>query len=153
MTAALVGRRITVVLGIAIVLVLVVGAIRLAAAWAADAAPLTIAPSSATQLAADLADERARADAVTRQLEELDARSQDLSAALGQARDRVAADAANAAKLKDRLATAKSRLATLEAQLARARVALGSTALARSTSAAATRSSGGEHESEAEHGD
>jgi len=56
-------------------------------------------------------------------------------------------------ELKDRLATAKSRLATLEAQLARARVALGSTALARSTSAAATRSSGGEHESEAEHGD
>ncbi len=90
---------------------------------------------------------------MTRQLEELDARSQDLAAALGQARDRVAADAANAAKLKDRLATAKSRLATLEAQLARARVALGSTALARSTSAAATRSSGGEHESEAEHGD
>jgi len=153
MTAALVGRRITVVLGIAIVLVLVVGAIRLAAAWAADAAPLTIAPASATQLAADLGAERARADAVTRQLEELDARSQDLAAALGQARDRVAADAANAAKLKDRLATAKSRLATLEAQLARARVALGSTALARSTSAAATRSSGGEHESEAEHGD
>ena len=103
MTAALVGRRITVVLGIAIVLVLVVGAIRLAAAWAADTAPLTIAPASATQLAADLAAERARADAVTRQLEELDARSQDLAAALGQARDRVAADAANAAKLKDRL--------------------------------------------------
>ena len=153
MTAAPIGRRITVVLGIAIVLVLVAGAIRLAAAWAADAAPLTIAPASATQLAADLGAERARADAVTRQLEELDARSQDLAAALGQARDRVAADAANAAKLKDRLATAKSRLATLEAQLARARVALGSTALARSTSAAATRSSGGEHESEAEHGD
>jgi len=153
MTAGPIGRRITVVLGIAIVLVLVVGAIRLAAAWAADAAPLTIAPASATQLAADLAAERARADAVTRQLEELDARSQDLAAALGQARDRVAADAGNAAKLKDRLATAKSRLATLEAQLARARVALGSTALARSTSAAATRSSGGEHESEAEHGD
>jgi hypothetical protein len=103
MTAALIGRRVTVVLGIAIVLVLVVGAIRLAAAWAADAAPLMIAPASATQLAADLADERARADAVTRQLEELDARSQDLAAALGQARDRVAADAANAAKLKDRL--------------------------------------------------
>ena len=153
MTAAPIGRRITVVLGIAIVLVLVVGAIRLAAAWAADAAPLTIAPASATQLAADLGAERARADAVTRQLEELDARSQDLAAALGQARDRVAADAANAAKLKDRLATAKSRLATLEAQLARARVALGSTALARSTSAAAAGRSGGERESEGEHGD
>ena len=55
MTAGLIGRRITVVLGIAIVLVLVAGAIRLAAAWAADAAPLTIAPASATQLAADLA--------------------------------------------------------------------------------------------------
>jgi septal ring factor EnvC (AmiA/AmiB activator) len=152
MTAAPIGRRITVVLGIAIVLVLVVGAIRLAAAWAADAAPLTIAPASATQLAADLAAERARADAVTRQLEELDARSQDLAAALGQARDRVAADAANAAKLKDRLATAKSRLATLEAQLARARVALGSTARAPASAAAAGRS-GGERESEGEHGD
>jgi septal ring factor EnvC (AmiA/AmiB activator) len=151
MTAALVGRRITVVLGIAIVLVLVVGAIRLAAAWAADAAPLTIAPASATQLAADLAAERARADAVTRQLEELDARSQDLAAALGQARDRVAADAGNAAKLKDRLATAKSRLATLEAQLARARVALGSTA--RAPASAAAGRSGGERESEGEHGD
>ena len=152
MTAALVGRRMTVVLGIAIVLVFVVGAIRLAAAWAAEAASLTIAPASATQLAADLADERARADAVTHQLEELDARSQDLAAALGQARDRVAADAANAAKLKDRLATAKSRLATLEAQLARARQALGSTARAPASAAVAGRS-GGERESEGEHGD
>jgi septal ring factor EnvC (AmiA/AmiB activator) len=153
MTAALVGRRVTVVLGIAIVLVLVVGAIRLAAAWAAEAAPLNVAPASATQLAADLADERARADAVTRQLEELDARSQDLAAALGQARDRVAADAANATKLKDRLATAKARLATLEGQLARARQALGSTARAPASAAAVARRSGEEHESEGEHGD
>jgi chromosome segregation ATPase len=152
MTAGLIGRRITVVLGIAIVLVLVVSAIRVAAAWTADAAPLKVAPASATQLAANLAGERARADVLTRQLEELDARSQDLATALRQARDRVAADAANATKLKDRLTTAKSRLATLEAELARARVALGSTALARNTTAAAP-SSRGEHESEAEHGD
>ena len=153
MTAASFGRRLTVILGIAIVLLLVVSAIRLAAAWTAAAAPLTIAPPSATQLAADLADERARADALTRQLEELDARSQDLAAALGQARDRVTADAANATKLKDRLATAKSRLATLEAQLARARQALGSTAQVPGPILAAARSSGGEHGSEAEHGD
>ncbi|HET9085178.1 MAG TPA: hypothetical protein VFN41_12330 [Candidatus Limnocylindrales bacterium] len=152
MTARLIGRRMTVVFGIAIVLVLVVSAIRLAAAWAADAAPLTVAPASATQLAADLAYERERADAVTRQLEELDARSQDLATALAQARDRVAADAASATKLKDRLATAKSRLATLEAQLARARQARGSTAGAPAQTTAA-HVSGGEHESEAEHGD
>jgi uncharacterized protein YlxW (UPF0749 family) len=153
MTTALVVRRMTVILGVALVLVLVIGAIRLAAAWTADAAPLAVAPASATQLTADVANEQARGQALMTRLEALDARSQDLTVALAQAGDRIAADAAHAADLKDRLATAKARLAKLETQLARARQGLGSAALGRSPTATLTRTAGGEHESEAEHGD
>lgn len=153
MTAALAARRVTVLGGLAIVFLLVVAAIRLAAAWTAAAAPLTVAPVSATQLTADLADERARGDALVSQLDALDARSQDLAVALGQARDRIAADAAHAADLKDRLATTKARLAKLEAQLARARQAVGTTARAPAPTRVVVRSSGGEHEAEGEHGD
>jgi hypothetical protein len=152
MTTALVVRRMTVILGVALVLVLVIGAIRLAAAWTADAAPLAVAPASAT-LTADVANEQARGQALMTRLEALDARSQDLTVALAQAGDRIAADAAHAADLKDRLATAKARLAKLETQLARARQGLGSAALGRSPTATVTRTAGGEHESEAEHGD
>ena len=152
MTTALLARRLTVLVGIAIVLVLVVGAIRLAAVWTAAAAPLTVAPASATQLTAGVMDEQARGEALTRQLAELEARSQDLAVALGQARDRIAADAAHATELKDKLATAKSRLATLEKELARARQAVSRPSAPRATTTVA-RSSAGEHEDEGEHGD
>jgi len=153
MTYPRVRRRVSVVVGIATVLVLVVGTMRLAAAWAAEAAPLTVAPASATQLAAELADERARAEALTAQLDELAARSQDLAVALGQAHDRIASDAAGARHLKDRLATAKARLAKLESQVTRAQQALAAAPRATGPTSGVARTAGGEHDVEGEHGD
>lgn len=124
MTSAIVARRIVTTVAFVIVLALSAGAIRIAAAWTAASAPLTAAPASVAVLQAALEDERARAAALTQQLEALDSRSQDLAAALGQAQGRISADAAHARDLNEGLASAKARLTKLETTLARARQAL-----------------------------
>lgn len=154
MTSALVARRITTIAAVAIVLGLVVGTIRVAAAWTAAAAPLTISPVSASELQGKLADERARSAALASQLTALDARSRDLTAALEQAQLRLATDAANAEDLDGQLVAAKDHLAKTQAALVRARQALRATTASAVITAPAAGTSGGEHEDEGEeHGD
>jgi septal ring factor EnvC (AmiA/AmiB activator) len=153
MTSALVVRRMTTIAAVAIVVGLVVGTIRVAAAWTVAAAPLTISPVSASELQAKLADERARSASLASHLSALDARSRELTAALEQAQRRLAADAATAEDLDGQLVAAKDRLAKVEAALARARQALRATT-ATAVIPAAARTSRGEHEDEGEeHGD
>ena len=142
MTMTTTARRITTIVGVAIILALVVGTIRLAAAWTAAAAPLTVAPVSAAELQVRLADERARSAALASQLTELDARSRDLTAALEQAEGRIATDATNAEELDGQLAAAKARLAKLEAMLASTRQAVRATTTSAAISAPAARTSG-----------
>lgn len=156
MTDTLLFRRIATVIGVVLVLVLVLGTIRAAAAWTASAAPLPVAPVSAAELRARLADEQARAGALLDQLATLDARSRDLETALEQASSRIATDADHAQDLAAQLKAAKAKLAKLEAAVAKARGALASSASTRAAPrpVAATRASEQEREEEdeGEHG-
>ena len=156
MTDTLLFRRVATVIGVVLVVVLVLGTIRAAAAWTASAAPLPVAPVSAAELRARLADEQARASALLDQLSALDARSRDLETALEQASTRIATDADHAQDLAGQLKAAKAKLAKLEAAVAKARGALASSASTRAAPrpVAATRVSEPEHEEEdeGEHG-
>jgi hypothetical protein len=144
-------RRFVTVIGVVLSLVLGVGAIRVAAAWTASAAPLAVAPVSAAELQVRLTDERARSGSLAGQLEALDARSRDLATALEQAQTRISQDAAHADDLDRQLVTAKLRLAKLEAALSRAKQALRVTGSAGPPAAARTSGGGrGEHEGEGE---
>jgi len=146
----LVARRFVVVTAVACSLVLAVATVRAAAAWTAAAAPLSIAPTSAETLAARLADGESRSTELRRQLDALRVESGDLNAALEAARARIAADAATAAALRDRLVQAKTRLAALEASLARARAAALAAARAPAPSTGGPTIGGDDHESEAD---
>lgn len=128
MTDTLLFRRIATVIGVVLVLVLVLATIRAAAAWTASAAPLPVAPVSAAELRARLADEQARAGALLEQLATLDARSLDLETALEQASARIASDADHAKDLAGQLKAAKVKLAKLEAAVAKARRAVAASA-------------------------
>ena len=149
MTDTLLFRRVATVIGVILVLVLVLGAIRAAAAWTASAAPLPVAPVTAAELRARLADEQARAGALLEQLATLDARSRDLETALEQASTRIATDADHAQDLAAQLKSAKAKLAKLEAAVAKARSALASSASTR----AAPRPVAAQTTSEREHED
>src|SRR6187401_3464738 len=93
-------RRLATAAGVVAVMALGFGSIQAASAWTAASAPLTVAPVSVQEVQADLADERARSQALTEQLHELDARSQDLETALTQANDRIATDTSHATDLE-----------------------------------------------------
>ena len=114
-------RRLSVVIGVIAVLALGVGSIRAAAAWTAAEAPLVVAPISVETIQGDLDAEHGRAEALTQQLRELDARSAELEAALAQANDRIASDAAHADELEGRLADASAKLHKLEKAVAKAK--------------------------------
>ena len=157
-------RRLATAVGVVAVLALGYGSIRAASAWTAASAPLTVAPVSVRTLQANLADEQARSEALTQQLQALDARSQDLETALSQAQERIDSDATHAGDLEQQLAEAKAKLAKMEASIAKAKKALAAqvaaakraaAAQAAAASRASTTSSGhsGEDEHEHEHGD
>jgi hypothetical protein len=139
-------RRPLVVLGVLVSLLMGVASIRAAAAWTAAGAPLAVKPPSVESLRADLATEQARSIVLLAHLDELSSGSADLSAALGAARDRIAADAVQAKALQDSLVAAKAKLAALEKSIraARARTAVSAAAAPR----AATASHEGSHTEE-----
>jgi DNA repair exonuclease SbcCD ATPase subunit len=152
MTDTLMVRRIATILGVVLVIALGIGAIRAAASWTASAAPLTVAPVSATALQARLVDEQARSAALLEQLQALDARSQDLAAALEEAHGRIATDTDHAKDLTAELKAAKAKLAKLEAAIARARSALAARSSGSAAAAvAAPRRESGHDEHEEEH--
>jgi hypothetical protein len=139
MTPSLPLRRVVIVVGLAVALVAAVGAVRLAAAWTASAAPLTVSPVSVAALRADLADEQARSAALSAELKALGERSHDLQAALEQAHGRITADTEHAHDLDARLAAATDRLAKVEAALDRARAAVRSNGASSGSRSAAVR--------------
>ena len=102
-------RRLATAAGVVAVMALGFGSIQAASAWTAASAPLTVAPVSVQEVQADLADERARSQALTEQLHELDARSQDLETALTEANDRIATDTTHATDLEKQLAAAAAK--------------------------------------------
>ena len=154
-------QRLATVVGVVAVLALGFGSIQAASAWTAASAPLAVAPVSIATLQAKLVDEHARSQALTQQLRELDARSQDLETALTQANDRITTDTAHATDLEKQLAAAAKKLDKLETSIAKAKKALAAqVAAARSvqtslTSTSTTSSAGtsSDHEEEDEHED
>ncbi len=109
----LLARRTMVV--VAVVLSLAVGAmaVRAAAVWTEASAPLTVAPESVSSLTQRLADEQARSAALEEHLTALTAQTEELTAALKSATDRIAKDARTAKTLRDKLAAAKKKLAAM----------------------------------------
>src|SRR4249920_2906137 len=81
-------------------------AVRAAAVWTESSAPLTVAPGSVASLTQRLADDQARSAALEEQLAALTAQTEDLTAALKSATDRIAKDAKTARTMRVKLAAA-----------------------------------------------
>jgi chromosome segregation ATPase len=116
-------RRSLVVGGVLLSLFLGVATIQAAAAWTAAASPLADKPPSVESLRATLKTAQERSTALQSQLDELNAGSTELVAALGAARERIASDAMQATELRSSLNAAKAKLAALERSIQRARSA------------------------------
>lgn len=112
-------RTITIVLAVA-ALLLGFTAIRAAAAWTAEAAPLVANPASAVSIESKLADEQARSADLQERLTAITSQTDDIAAALQAAQDRIAADGTRAEQLTSDLASAKAKLKTLEATIKKA---------------------------------
>jgi DNA repair exonuclease SbcCD ATPase subunit len=134
-TSQLIRRALTIVVVIAAVLIGFV-AIRAAAAWTVDSAPLVASPASAQTLEAALADEQARSAGLQAQLGALTGQTAEMGAALEAARARVVADARHAEDLARDLSGANKKLKALEQSIRAAAAA--SAASARSAAATTT---------------
>ena len=145
MTRSLVVRRSLTFTGSVAALVLGFVAIQAAAAWTADAAPLSTTPVSATTIESKLNVEQSRSDDLHGQLSDLAVNSGQLSAALQAAQARIDADTAHAAQLEKDLKVAKAKLAALQQsiRLAAARAASNAATTRSTAPAAATRPAGG----------
>jgi len=114
-------RRLVTAVGVIAALVLGFGSIKAAAAWTADAAPMTVAPVPVSSIQDRLEVEQGRSADMTAQLQSLAAQSIQMTAALEAAQARIIADADNAKALSKELKAAKAKLAKLEASIAKAR--------------------------------
>lgn len=123
MTRSTVARRCMTVLLIGIVVAVGIGAIRVAAAWTASAAPLEASPVSADELRARLADETGRSAMLEDRLATLTTHAQELESALMTAQARLDSDANHAQDLATQLAVAKKKLAALERSIRAAQTA------------------------------
>jgi hypothetical protein len=141
-------RRSATILGVVASLLLGLVAMRAAAAWTAEAAPLADRPPSVESLQAALRQETARSAALREQLNELTGGSRSLSEALSVAQAQIDADAGEAAALRADLATARDRLAALEASIAAAGATRTVTVVGGAPATTSVRSSGDEHEDE-----
>jgi chromosome segregation ATPase len=135
MTRSAVARRATTSLLIAAAVVAGFGAIRVAAAWTAAAAPLEVSPASTDELRARLADQTDRSVLLEDRLATLVAHARELESALTVAQSRVDADAGHAQDLAAQLAAAKQKLAALQRSI-RAAQATGTHRLVVTTSSA-----------------
>lgn len=144
-------RRLLTIVGVVAAIAIGFTAIQAAAAWAAEAAPLTEAPVSAATIEARLVDEQARSADLQARLTALTDDAQTLATALEAAQARIDTGTAHAADLEQDLATAKRKLAALQQSIRQA---------ARATTTTATTSSGGsggdeddDDDDDEEHGD
>jgi chromosome segregation ATPase len=114
------------------------GAIRVAAAWTASAAPLEASPVAADVLRARLIDETSRSAAIEDRLAAITAHARELESALATAQVGLDADAHHAQELTAQLAAAKKKLAALERSIQQAR-APGRTVMVTTTSTSTDR--------------
>lgn len=138
-------RRLLVTIGVAGSLLVAGATIRAAALWAANEAPLTVAPVSVESVQQALDQERGRSAALEAQLAELEASTADLTAALTAANARLGTDQATADDLRASLTAAQRKLAKLEAALKAAAAKRASAAVQTTTT---TRAVGSEDEHE-----
>ena len=131
-------------------LVFGVATIQAAAAWTAAASPLADKPPSIESLRTSLETAQERSTALQSQLDELNAGSTELIAALEAARERIASDATQAKELRSSLKAAKTKLAALERSIKQARSAAASVTVTviRSTNASTPVAHEVEHEGE-----
>ena len=112
-TSMPVRRTLTVIIAVT-ALIFGFAAIRAAAAWTAEAAPLVASPQSAKSIEAALADEQTRSADLQARLTEITGQTEEMSAALVAAQDRIVADALHAEGLSKDLTAATRKLKALE---------------------------------------
>jgi chromosome segregation ATPase len=154
---ALVVRRSTTLVTVILVVALGFMAIRFAAAWTANAAPLEVAPVSVETLRAQLDAERSHSAQLSSELRRLMSQSVELNAALDAASAQIANDADHADRLSKDLSAAKKKLRSLEKSIRVARDALARQPTVTVTTVATTQtanaSRGGEHDDEGQDDD
>ena len=121
-TSTPIRRTLTVIVAVA-ALLLGFAAIRAASAWTAEAAPLVASPASAKSIEAKLTDEQARSADLQDRLVAITGQTDDMSAALQAAQDRITADAKHAEQLTTDLTAAKAKLKKLEDAIKKAAAA------------------------------
>ena len=143
-------RRSTTLVAVMLAVALGFLAIRVAAAWTANAAPLEVAPVSVETLRAQLDAERTHSAQLSSELRRLMSQSAELNAALDTASSQIVNDADHAGQLSKDLAAAKKKLRSLEKSIRVARAALARqptvTVTTVATTQSASASSAGEHE-------
>jgi peptidoglycan hydrolase CwlO-like protein len=142
-------RRTLIAVATGAVLAVAVGTVRVAADWRAAAAPLDAPPVSAQALQAQLADELARAQALSAEIDSLGGQINDLESVLATAGDRVGGDTVAAETLKSDLDVAKQQLTSLQKQLKAAQARLAAASAVKAKPQAAASGAG----RETEHGD
>jgi chromosome segregation ATPase len=115
--AALAARRGTTLVAILVAVGIGLLAIRVAAAWAADSAPLSVSPASPDALQGQLEAELARSEQLLAELSRLSSQSSELGTALDAANGRIANDSDHAADLAKELDAAQKKLAQLETEI------------------------------------
>jgi chromosome segregation ATPase len=146
--SALAARRGTTLVAILIAVAIGLLAIRVAAAWAADSAPLSVSPVSVDALQDQLEAERARSGELLAELSRLSSQSAELGTALDAANGRIADDSEHAADLVKELDAAQKKLAKLEQEIRTARAALADQPVTTVTTirTVSAQASGGEHD-------
>jgi DNA repair exonuclease SbcCD ATPase subunit len=129
-------RRTLTLAGAVAAVILGLAAIQAAAAWTASAAPLAVTPTSVTSIETKLLEEQARSKDLEAQLRSITGQTDEMTAALQAAQERIVADARQADDLAKDLAAATKKLKALEASIRKA-------AATRTKTAVATTSGGG----------
>jgi len=139
-------RRSLTLAGAVAAVILGLAAIQAAAAWTASAAPLAVTPTSVTSIETKLLEEQARSKDLEAQLRSITGQTDEMTAALQAAQERIVADARQADDLAKDLAAATKKLKALEASIRKA-------AATRTKTAVATTSGGGSASSHEEEDD
>lgn len=140
---------------LAVILALTVGffAIRVASAWTAASAPLSVSPGSVATLQQQLDAERARTAALTAEIERLVADSDQLSAAVEAARAQIGQETEHTAQVSADLEAAQKRLRDLEKAIRDARAGLARQRATAITTTTVQAAPAREHDDEDDHED
>lgn len=142
-------RTLTLILAVS-ALLLGFAAVRAASAWTAEAAPLVVSPTAASQIEARLSAEQSRSAELEQQIAAMTAQADEMTTALQVAQDRIATDGDHADQLAKDLAAAKARLKKLEASIkaaaAQRTVTVVKTTSSSSSSGSSTHHDDDEHE-------